>query len=98
MADSAWKRDSIGDYIEMTVGEKKDYSKDFVNAVPGAETIDQRTLTVGAAVSVVGASQLNGKIVKFYLLAVAEGVAECVLTVETATLVLKEKFRVVVKV
>ena len=73
----AWKSDSAGHFFEIQKDARKDYSMDITEELPG-EALQQVQLTLDAAVTLLGAVELAGKVAKFWLVASgARGVYAC---------------------
>lgn len=94
----AWKRDAAGLYIEMEIGEKKDYSHDFIDAT-SVGAISEAPLTLPAQIAqIAGPTEIDGKLVKFWLHAIGPaGVYACSLKIKSGNLEDIVPFRVVVK-
>ena len=94
----AWKNDSEGLYLEMDLGEKKDYSIDWTDFLEGA-AIGLVETTIAAGLTQVGPVVVNGNISKIVLQAAGNaGVYACSwkLTFGTGNLIEILKFRVLV--
>ncbi|MBW8034214.1 MAG: hypothetical protein FVQ79_00675 [Planctomycetes bacterium] len=72
----AWKTDRDGSYIEMIVGERKDYAFDAVDILNG-QTIATTELTLDPNITQFGATQIVGTVITFVLVAGAAGVHPC---------------------
>jgi len=94
----AWKFDTEGLYLQMDLGEKKDYSIDWTDFLEGA-ALNLAEVVIGAGLTQVGPVVVNGNISKVVLSAAgAAGTYACnwKLTFGAGNLIEILKFRVLV--
>lgn len=98
MAESAWKKDTQGYYVEMVVGSKKDWELNWSDFLPAGESIDQANWNVPAQVTATG-HLVTGKVTKAFLQPTAEGVHKITVTIETPgdTYIQPFSFRLIAK-
>ena len=65
----AWKKDELGDYVEMNATERIPYSLNCTDLLVAGETISTVELTLHANVTQFGATQVNGNFITFILVA-----------------------------
>lgn len=95
----AWRRDSVGDFIEMDVGEIKPYGIDYTNFLSEVvgDTLAQSEWTIGAGLTK-NSENVSGKVAIVNLEAIGAGTFACSHKMTSGQGVIEiTNFRVIVK-